>query len=54
MKSYTVEIGGVQHTLQLSDEDAKRYGDRAVAVKQAEPSNKSRQPANKSGSGSTK
>ena len=27
MKVYEVEISGVKHTLQLSDEDAKKYPD---------------------------
>lgn len=42
MKEYTVTIGGIDHTVQLSDEDAKRYGD-AAKVKQADkPANKAR------------
>ncbi len=47
MKVYEVEIGGVKHTVQLSDEDAKAYGDAAVEVKEGGASNKSRTPANK-------
>lgn len=47
-KEYTVTIGGVEHTLLLSSEDAKRYGDDAVETKQAEPANKSRTAQNKS------
>lgn len=46
-KEYTVKIGGVEHTLLLSSEDAERYGDDAVLVKQAEPANKSRTASNK-------
>lgn len=46
MKEYTVVVGGLEHTVLLSDEDAKRLG--ATEVKQAEaPANKSRTAANK-------
>lgn len=43
MKEYTVEIDGVEHTLQLDDNDAKKLGDAAKpATKQASaPKNKS-------------
>ena len=59
LKLYTVDIGGHPHTMRLSDEDAKRYGDKAVEVKAAEvkaaePKNKSRKPANKSATASKK
>lgn len=50
MKEYKVVIGGVEHTMQLSDEDAKRYGDDAtpVGTKQASaPANKSRTASKK-------
>lgn len=57
MKDYTVTINGVEHTMQLDDEDAKRYGDaaqpaRKAADKPAEkaatvPANKARQSATK-------
>lgn len=30
MKEYTVDIGGVEHTLQLDDEDAERYAEAKV------------------------
>ena len=53
-KLYTVEIGGHPHTMLLDADDAKRYGERAVEVKAATPENKSRKPANKSGTASTK
>jgi hypothetical protein len=47
-KPYTVTIGGIEHTLLLTAEDADRYGDDAVKVKAAEePSNKSRTAQNK-------
>lgn len=49
-KLYTVDIGGLPHKMLLDDEDARRYGSRAVEVKQAEPKNKSRKPANKADS----
>lgn len=49
-KEYTVTIGGLAHTLLLSDEDAARYGEAAVAVKERpKPANKARKPRNKSG-----
>lgn len=53
-KLYSVDIGGLLHTMLLDDEDAARYGDRAVEVKQAKPENKSRTPGNKSASASSK
>ena len=31
-KEYVVTVGGVDHTMLLSDEDAKRYGDAAKAA----------------------
>jgi hypothetical protein len=52
MDEYEIEINGVPHTVQLSDEDAKRYGDAATPTKGKQPANKSRKPANKSGTGS--
>lgn len=50
MKVYTVTIGGIEHTMQLSDEDAKRYGDAAklVASKSSDAPNKARSAKNKS------
>ena len=51
-KEYVVDIGGIPHTILLTDEDAERYGDKATPVKAKQPANKSRKPANKSGSGS--
>lgn len=45
-KVYMVTIAGVEHSLELSEEDAKRFGADAK-VKQAQPANKARQPANK-------
>lgn len=50
MKEYVVTIGGLEHTMQLDDVDAARYGDaaKAVSVKSAEkPQGKSRGAANK-------
>lgn len=47
MKEYEVEINGIKHTMQLTAEDAERYGEDAVLVKQAAPSNKSRTADNK-------
>lgn len=48
MKKYTVVIGGIEHTMQLSDADAKRYDAQPVAEKKSEPENKARTPKNKS------
>ena len=48
LKEYTVAINGIEHTLQLSPEDAKRYGD-AARVKRA-PANKAASASNKGGS----
>lgn len=45
MREYEVQINGLPHTMQLSDEDAKALGDRAkpVETKQADkPKNKAR------------
>ena len=47
LKEYTVTIGGVEHTLQLSDEDAQRYGDAATPAKSSTASNKSATASNK-------
>lgn len=42
MKEYTVVIAGQEHTLQLSDEDAKNYPDAKPVEKSATAGNKSR------------
>ena len=48
MKLYNVTVGGIVHTMQLDDEDAAKYGDAAVEVKQAAPAaNKARSAPNK-------
>lgn len=49
MKEYTVTIGGVDHTLLLTDEDAKRHGDAAKPVTKAapKPADKARTASNK-------
>jgi hypothetical protein len=44
---YTVTIGGVEHTMLLTSEDAERYGDSAVEVKAKTPRNKSRSTKSK-------
>lgn len=46
-QEHTVTIGGIEHTMLLDDDDAKRYGD--AAVKGGKVASKVRQPANKSG-----
>lgn len=46
MKVYTVSINGIDHTVQLSEQDAKRLG--VVEVKEAvKPANKQATPRNK-------
>lgn len=45
MKTYEVEVNGIKHTVQLTDEDAKARGLKAAA----EPSNKARSASNKKG-----
>lgn len=50
MKKFKVNIRGIEHTMQLTDEDAKRLD--AVEIKKPEakkaaPANKSAKPANK-------
>lgn len=47
-KRYVVTLGGLEHTLLLTAEGAKRYGSRAVEVKAKAPANKARTPRNKS------
>jgi hypothetical protein len=53
MREYTVMIDGLPHTMQLSDEDARREGavpvdTQTAETKQAEPKpNKARTPKNK-------
>jgi len=48
MREYEVTIGGLPHTVQLSDEDAKRLGAQPVETKQApSPKNKARAPQTK-------
>lgn len=43
MREYEVQIGGLPHTVQLADEDAKRLGVKPVETKQAPaPQNKGR------------
>jgi len=44
-REYTVTVGGVEHTVLLDSEDAKRFGARAVEAKRADaPANKARTP----------
>lgn len=42
MQEYTVEIGGLEHTVLLSDEDAKARGLTAKTKESAAPQNKAR------------
>lgn len=46
MKEYTVDIGGVEHTMLLDDADAKRLRGKAAQAKKAPaPLNKASKPA---------
>lgn len=45
IKEYEVNINGIRHTLQLTEEDAERIG--ATEVKAKTPANKAAAPANK-------
>lgn len=45
-EEYTVVMGGVEHTVKLTPEEAERYGD--AATKASTPQNKSAVPQNKS------
>lgn len=46
MKEYQVEVNGVTHTFQYSDEDAKRLGLKRTETKAADaPANKARKAA---------
>jgi hypothetical protein len=48
VKEYKIDIGGVEHTVLLSDEDAKARGLNAPAEKKAaQPANKAQTPKNK-------
>lgn len=50
MKQYTVVIGGIEHTMQLTDDDAARLGATPVAQpkgKTASVENKARRTTNK-------
>lgn len=43
MQEYAIDIDGIEHTVQLSDEDAKARGLKPVATKEADaPKNKAR------------
>lgn len=48
---YTVTIGGVEHSMLLSDEDAKRLGD---AAKKGAPTKEAPTPKNKARTASNK
>lgn len=45
LKEYTVQINGLDHTMRLSEKDAKDRG--AVEVKRDRPQNKARTAENK-------
>ena len=44
---YTVTVGGVEHTMLLTAEDAKRYGETAVPAKARAAANKARETKTK-------
>jgi hypothetical protein len=55
VQEYTVSINGIEHTMRLSADDAKRLGARSnVEVKKAAPADKAKTPANKSASSKAK
>lgn len=50
MQEYTVSIGGIDHTMQLSEEDAERMNATAVVIvtkEAARPTNKARAASKK-------
>lgn len=48
MKEYTVTIGGLEHTMLLTDEDAERMAAKPVALKESvQPANKARDARDK-------
>lgn len=49
LSEYTVTIGGVEHSMMLTSQDAERYGEHAKSAKASKVSTKARQPDNKSG-----
>lgn len=54
MREYEVQIGGVPHTLQLDDEDAKRYPGAKPVTKAAAETKQASAPANKARTAKTK
>lgn len=50
MREYEVKIGGIPHTMQLSDEDAQRMG--AVEQKDSAPKSRRSNKPGQSGDGS--
>jgi hypothetical protein len=50
MDEYTVTINGIDHTMLLDEEDAKRYGDKAVKAAKQSQTKKATAPANKAAS----
>lgn len=50
LNEYEVEIGGLPHTILLSDEDAEARGLSKPKAKASTAENKSRKPSNKSAS----
>ena len=51
MDTYVLPVGGIDHTVQMSDDEAKRRGLKRHETKAVRPSNKAVRPANKSGDG---
>lgn len=47
LSEHTVVIGGLEHTLLLSDEDAARYEEATPKSKAKSPANKARQAESK-------
>lgn len=52
MKTYEIQVGGITHTVQLSEDTANSIGARLVEQEKSKPAaNKSRKPVNKSRKG---
>ena len=49
MKMYEYEVGGIKHTAQMTEEDAKRYQAKPVRQAPAPRTKAAKTPANKAG-----
>ena len=48
-KEYTVDVGGIEHTMLLDEADAKRLDGKAVETKTRTPQHKAATPESKKG-----